>query len=134
MHDNRTLDEERIFEHFGGKIQNDLNQILQSDNIENGEIDTSSLSKYVNLTQLPAYISRNECSFSILSLNCQSINSKFDDIKIILEEISNKSTTQLSAILLQESWLAGLTPDVSHFKLPGYNTFALGLHAVLMVV
>ena len=85
MQIDNMLDEEGIFEQFGGRKQNDLNEILQSNNIENGEIDTSSISRYVNLSQLPAYISTNDYSFSVFSLNCQSLNSKFDDIKIIFD-------------------------------------------------
>ena len=126
MHNGDTLNEEEIFKHFGGKLQNDLNELLDCDASKTGEIDTSSISKYVNLSQFPAYISGFEYSFTVLSLNCQSINAKLDNIKIILNETLNNSKTQFSAICLQETWIAGPTPDVSHLHIPGYQTFALG--------
>ena len=37
-----------------------------------------------------------------MSLNCQSINTKFNELQIIVEEINNNP---LSVICLQESWL-----------------------------
>ena len=121
-----TLNEQAVFKNFGGRLHNDLNEILQSDNSNDGEIDTSSISKYVNLSQLPSYISGSEYAFSVLSLNCQSINAKLNNINIILNEILSKSKTQFSAICLQETWLSGSPPDVSHLQIPGYNLFVLG--------
>ena len=41
-------------------------------------------------------------SINIMSLNCQSINAKFNELQIIGEEINNNP---LSVICLQESWL-----------------------------
>ena len=37
-----------------------------------------------------------------MSLNCQNINAKFNELQIIVEEINNNA---LSVICLQESWL-----------------------------
>ena len=41
-------------------------------------------------------------SINIMSLNCQSINAKFNELQIIVEEINNNL---LSVICLQKSWL-----------------------------
>ena len=61
---------------------------------------------------------------NILSLNCESINSKCDQINIILEQFKHNGCT-FSAVCLQESWLSDDT-DTSLFQLDGYNLSAQG--------
>ena len=123
------LDESPILREYGGKIKNDLNALLSSDNIDD-DIDLSSFSPYVTIEQLPSYVSQVKEKFSILTLNCQCINSKFDDLYIILNELSKKDAFKFSVINIQETWVRneanGDAPDVSMYKLPGYKTFALG--------
>ena len=41
-------------------------------------------------------------SLNIMSLNCQSINAKFNELQIIVENLNNNPG---SVICLQESWL-----------------------------
>ena len=43
--------------------------------------------------------------FSVYSLNCQSINAKFELLKSYIE-IYNSNEHKISAICLQETWLA----------------------------
>ena len=52
-----------------------------------------------------------------MSLNCQSINAKFNELQIIIEEINNNP---LSVICLQESWLKE-NSDFSLYKLANYK-------------
>ena len=56
-------------------------------------------------------------SFKILSLNCQSLNSKFDQLKIYIEECYE---AKFDAICLQETWLND-NSELSMFQLKGYN-------------
>ena len=52
-----------------------------------------------------------------MSLNCQSINAKFNELQIIIEEINNNP---LSVICLQESCLKE-NSDFSLYKLANYK-------------
>ena len=52
-----------------------------------------------------------------MSLNCQSINAKFNELQIIVEEICNNL---LSVICLQESWLKE-SSDFSLYNLANYK-------------
>ena len=123
------LDESVILKEYGGKIKNDLNTLLSSDDIDH-DIDFTSLSPYVTIEQLPAYISRIKDNFSVLTLNCQCINAKFDDLYVVLQELLKSGNFNFSVINIQETWIKsgddGSSPDVSLFNLPGYKTFALG--------
>ena len=52
-----------------------------------------------------------------MSLNCKSINAKFNELQIIVEEINNNP---LSVICLQESWLKE-NIDFSLYNLANYK-------------
>ena len=62
--------------------------------------------------------------FNILSLNSQSINAKFDQINIKLQELKNNGY-EFSAICLQETWLTD-NSDTSHFMINGYSLISQG--------
>ena len=55
---------------------------------------------------------------SILNLNCQCINSKFDKIKLFLKGINNNSMP-ISVITLHKTW-ADNENDMNFFNLPNY--------------
>ena len=63
--------------------------------------------------------------FSILTLNCQSINAKFSDLQIYIQSFYDFGCS-FSAICLQETWLAE-DADVSLLQLPGYNLISRGM-------
>ena len=123
------LNESSILKEFGGKIRNDLNNLLSSENIDH-DIDLTSYSPYTTVEQLPAYVSQIGDKYTVLTLNCQCINAKFDDLYLLLNDLSKNDNFQFSIINIQETWIKcgsnGGPPDVSMFKLPGYQTFALG--------
>ena len=52
-----------------------------------------------------------------MSLNCQSINAKFDEVQLFIDGI-NKSGS-LGILCLQES-CTDINEDISQFGLPGY--------------
>ena len=114
-----------VLKHYGGKGRNDLNELLFSSDQQSYENDMSTCSPYLMLSQVPSVVKKYANGFSVLSLNCQSINAKFDFVKLLLAEMTNNNF-KFSAICLQESWLSGNPPDTSLFHLPGYQTFALG--------
>ena len=123
------LDSSSILGEFGGEIKHDLNKILLSQD-NDFDIDLSSYSPYLTIQQLHTYVSQISGKFTILTLSCQSINSKFDDIFLFLTDLVERSNFKFSIINIQETWLKngpdGSSPDVSMFKLPGHQTFALG--------
>ena len=57
--------------------------------------------------------------FSLLSVNIQSINAKFDKLLTLITYL-NESNFMFSAICIQESWLKQ-GQDISLFQIPGYN-------------
>ena len=65
----------------------------------------------------------SKSNFSILSLNSQSINAKFDEFQIAINEINNKH--EVSIICIQESWLSS-DSDTSLFDIPNYQLVAKG--------
>ena len=60
--------------------------------------------------------------FSILSLNIQSLNAKFDQLHIFVRRQSNH---EFRAICLQESWLLNVE-DISLYQLEGYTLILQG--------
>ena len=55
----------------------------------------------------------------MLSLNCQSINAKFDKLKLFLDDV-NKGHP-IAAICIQESW-GHEEMEMSYFSLPIFST------------
>ena len=62
--------------------------------------------------------------FCILSLNSQSINAKFDQLNIKVQQLKGNGY-EFSAICLQETWLSS-DSDTSLFKIDGYNLISQG--------
>ena len=58
-------------------------------------------------------------NFCVLSLNCQSLNSKFEQLYLLVEELK-QNKFEFSAICLQETWLES-EADLSPFQIPGYT-------------
>ena len=54
----------------------------------------------------------------ILSLNCQSINAKFDKLKMFIDYVNDQSP--ISVVCIQESW-AHNEIDMNYFSIPNYT-------------
>ena len=65
-------------------------------------------------------------SFKVLSLNCQSINAKFSELKIYLDFYKRNNIT-ISAICLHETWLSN-DSDLSLLEIENYNFISKGKH------
>ena len=63
-------------------------------------------------------------TFSIISLNVQSLNAKFSQLHAYIELYRN-SHVDISALCLQETWLSD-TSDTSLLQLDGYNLISRG--------
>ena len=82
------------------------------------EFDTISASTYSDVDSLADLMSSNNSNFSILSLNVQSINAKFDELKITIVQINQVHT--ISVICIQESWVENES-NINLYQLDNYN-------------
>ena len=62
--------------------------------------------------------------FSLITLNCQSLNAKFTELNLFLQEIIN-SSCHIDALCLQETWLSD-NSDTSLFDIDGYTLISKG--------
>lgn len=86
------------------------------------ELSLFKNSPYVSRSELVNYLNDRKHCFTAVSLNCQSLRAKFDEICILLQYLSENSVLP-SAICLQETWLSD-KDDTSSFDLNkdfGYN-------------
>ena len=98
----------------------DLNTVLRSFvDDPNNEVRTYSESPYVTIDNTDAFLRQYKDNFSILSLNVQNLNSKFDSLLTFLSHLQDKNVS-FDAICLQETWL-WKDADVSLFNIPGYQ-------------
>ena len=123
--------ENNILQNFGGLCMNDLSNIIKNNLgfIKNGTAMETYLiksSSYYTCDTLVATLAENTERFSLLSLNCQSLNSKFDNI-LILVECLGQNNCYFSAICLQETWLDD-DADLSLYNIPGYVCIGQGKH------
>ena len=67
---------EEILENIGGKSQNNLNEILRNSTDTDFEVQTFDDSSYIDIDidSMPDNLKPNEKSFSLMSLNIQSIH------------------------------------------------------------
>ena len=63
----------------------------------------------------------NQTTFSVISRNCQSIASKFDEFKYFMNYESTHNC-HIDVINLQETWQSNDT-FYNDFTLPGYNMY-----------
>ena len=81
-------------------------------------------SPYLKNNDFVNFLTTKNDVFSIFSLNCQSINAKFELLKNYIE-LYNSNGNKLSAICLQETWLTA-DSDCSLLQLPGYTLIHRG--------
>ena len=81
-------------------------------------------SPYIEIESLTPVLSKYKSIFSVLSLNIQSLNSKFDTLLAILSDL-NDNNIKIDAICLQETWLSN-DQDASVFSIAGYQLIHLG--------
>ena len=119
------FDGEAFLEYCGGIENNSLWHLLnaQNNNIDD-EPEIIKHSPYYNDHSLNNLFLKKGNIFNILSLNCQSINAKFDQINIKLQELKNNGY-EFSAICLQETWLTD-NSDTSRFMIDGYPLISQG--------
>lgn len=103
-----------IHRHSLNQIQ--ISSLSDDPNYEYFETDKSS---YHNIDEMIESIQNVPNSFITLSLNCQSLFSKIDQLKLYLA-IFKQNGIFLSAICLQETWLSDIS-NLSLLQLEDYN-------------
>ena len=84
------------------------------------------MSPYVDESTLKSVIKLKQSDFKIISLNCQSLYAKIDNLKIFLRNLDNQHVS-IDAICLQESWLSDHS-DLSLLELDGYQLISVAKH------
>ena len=119
------ITEEKILSNFGSVEKNNLNCIISNGTLFNDNDDdniTLLPSTYRSLDETVMVLNDKSPNFIILSLNCQSINAKFDQI-LLLNNALKEQNVEIGAICLQETWL-GEDAELSLFNIPNYNCIA----------
>ena len=94
-----NLSEDRILVHFDGSAANNLNHILSNSDDNNEDKAMLTHSSYIDSLKLNGSLASTEDNnVTVLSLNFQSINAKFNYLSPLLVD-----NTGSSAICLQES-------------------------------
>ena len=118
---------QNVLEHFGGVNANSLCQLLNINDDNDHQDDVPNImqiSSYYDDDSLNNLFKDKVNSFSILSLNCQSINANFDKLNIKVQQLKSNGY-KFSAICLQETWLSS-DSDTSLFKIDGYKLTSHG--------
>ena len=119
-----------ILEPFGGTKKHNLNSILK---LKSKSCDTTNSLLPADYHDTDSFIrhikSKKGTKFITLSINIESISSKFNKLTAFLETLS-KENCFLDAILIQESWLSDedckANSTINLFSIPGYQTIPLG--------
>ena len=120
------LSEPNLLENFGGLSQNNLLHLLSNECDVDDEILNIDASPYYSHDTICDVLKSHSNKFSILSLNCQSINAKFSKLQIFLDELK-LSNFEFSAVCLQETWLKD-DADLSLLQLRNYQCIYQGKH------
>ena len=115
--------------------ENSLTHLLDaiSPDMEN-EVDLLQSSKYYDDENFKIELNSINNRLCILSLNCQSINAKYEKLKLFLDDVNAQNP--ISVICIQESW-AHEEMDMKYFSLPNYTLInanrRLSLHGGLII-
>ena len=94
---------EILLENHGGVDQNNLLEKLSINLNEMSSINYIVTSPYYTLEEMHKFSNNKSNLFMTVSLNCQSLPSKFDNLNVFLEDVNSNVT--ISALCLQETWL-----------------------------
>ena len=113
-----------ILKYRGGLANNNLLEILK--NMENYDdmVTCCSESPYIDIQNASSYLNRFKNKFTVLDLNIQSLNAKFDTFMVFINELSS-SDFFFSAICIQETWIRDSTVHTHNFDIPNYSAVFL---------
>ncbi len=112
---------------MGGVRSNSFIDIFEPDPNENEQIDQPTIiqhSPYHDLDKLLSTLNTIKNQFSIFRTNIQSIEAKYDELKLFVETLKRHGYA-FSAICIQETWLVE-NEDISQLELEGYECIPQG--------
>ena len=117
-----------LLKNLGGINVNDLNSALRTNDDHDDFTHTYNQSDYHDIDSLGTVLSKNEQKFHTISLNIESIKSKFTHLNVFLEALLEQNC-QIDALFLQETWLTDKQCEEENLKfynIPGYQAVPLG--------
>ena len=119
MTQSESLDES-VLNSYGGLHENSLSHLIRLDDGDDGNPQTVIHSSYYDQEKLTELIVTKKKHFSILSSNIESINAKYSELEIFIEQLKQQNF-KFSAICLQECWLSKKNINTSLIELEGYH-------------
>ena len=103
--------------------ENSLTHLLDaiSPDMEN-EVDLVQSSKYYDDESFKIELNSINNRLCILSLNCQSINAKYEKLKLFLDDVNTQNP--ISVICIQESWAHEEMDIDGHESKPANSNFS----------
>ena len=111
-----SINTEEFIRFKGGLLRNNLANIIH---VDHSESPVTVHTKYYNVEDFSEFLDKHKTKLTILSLNIDSLNSKFDDLCILVNTLAN-SNTLINIICMQEARIRQ-GPDIEHLKLYGYS-------------
>ena len=118
---NNTTTTNEILASCGGVQTHSLQHIFEEQQDDNSDNIPDMLNPslyYSNENAIDTLTLKND-AISVLSLNCQSLNAKIDELRSYITMFQTQNY-QFSVICLQETWLDERA-DVNLLQIPGYN-------------
>jgi len=107
----------------GLNVENSLTHLIDSMNTDiDEEINMVEHSRYYNDNDFIDTLQTQQSILSILNLNCQSLNAKFDQLQLYISKICQ--TAHIDVITLQETWFDD-NVDISYFELDNFDVISL---------
>ena len=103
-------------------LRSSLIDILESgieEDLDDYAPDLFQLSPYLDNESLIELLKSKKNWLKVVSLNCQSLNAKIDDLNIYIQLLRDNCCS-IDVLCLQETWLNN-DSDVSHLQLDGYS-------------
>ena len=94
------LDNSSLLREFGGSEVNNLNNLINQPDAGD-DYDFSTISQYVTLKHLPKYIPNVPDQISVVTLNCQSLHAKFDQLHAVIHDLDVNHSFKFSVMINQ---------------------------------
>ena len=109
-----------LLKHLGGIDNHSLNEIVRIFSLDEDHQETFKTSNYYDLDSMLKSFQEKPPSLSVLSLNIEGLNAKFDKLTSFIK-LLDKEGFNFSAIMLQETHLPKEINEES-YSIPGYQT------------
>ncbi len=128
MHSSSCITDDQFLQALGGVKNNSLVQNLDTNNSENDEDDYIQIirqSSYYDKDKLDNLLKSTRKCFSVFSTNIQNIKTKFDELKIFLDDLRERHNFEFSVICLQECQFSE-KENLTRLKLNNYKPIPQG--------